>query len=287
MCQVRVRVKVTTNPKLLGVRNYEKACLIFNDFCEEYQNTILEKDETFKVPDSHGDEESTDFEMEDDNVAKRMEHRGIRSSSKKIVANPNDFKNLMLHMNEQLEIESSSSSASSKDSNDTDLYDDSLAIKANDVDITPIEMDEDYILKGMQFGIEFEKNPVKQVSLLGSFLLKQEDTISNLTNAVAILLNKDLISTTQLEDSLIPIKQTLQKVSTTLKNTKLALDKHRRKTTDDRFIAKAKRDIARDLGGIFEDKLNLLKEEVEALEISSNEEEISLRMELLEQRMVG
>ena len=275
----------STNPKLLGVRNYEKACTIFNDFCEEYQNTILETDETFRVPDSRHDLEATDFEIERKNVAKK-EHGSFSSSSKKIVASSDDFNNLMLSMNEQLEIESSSSE-SSKDSNDTDLSDDSIATKANEVDINPIEMDNEYILKGMKFGIEFEKNPVKQVALLGSFLLKQEATISNLTKAVATLLNKDLISTTQLEDSLIPINLTLQKVSTTSKNTKLALDKHKRKTTDDRFIAKAKRDIARDLGDIFEDKLNLLKEEIEALETSANEDEISLRIELLEQRMAG
>ena len=43
---------ISSNPKFLGVRCYEKACILFNEFCEEYQRITTEADNAFRVPHS-------------------------------------------------------------------------------------------------------------------------------------------------------------------------------------------------------------------------------------------
>ena len=256
---------ISSNSKFVGIKNYERACILFNEFCEEYQESIIQADNAFRLPGSRTDDDSKGI--------------GVKTE---------DFQDMMKNINQQLD-NASSSSESYDDNNDSDISDSSFPIKPRmkDLDINPIEMDEEYILKGMKFGIEFEKDPTKQISLLGSFLLKQEDTISNLTNAVSQLLNTNLISSSQLDQSLTPLKDNICSISTLTNRTKLSLDKFKKRTNDSniRISNKIKQDISHDLEEVLEDKLLNMKEDFESLNNPDISEDLYSKIEILERKM--
>ena len=273
---------ISSNPKFLGVRSYEKACVLFNEFCEEYQSIIRKADSAFRVPDSRSQEDIID-EGEKEEYMRSKASRGKRSSSSDVV------NKLIANLNEQVDDASSSSSFSRENTDDSDLSDSSRPseIKTNKFGINPIEMDEGYIRKGMKFGLEFEKDPIKQVALLGSFLLKQEDTIMNLTKAVSQLLNINLVSSSQLEHTLDPVRNNLRAINSLTTRTQLSLDKHKKRVSDTRIIAKARKEIAQDLEVLLEDKINVLKDEFEDPDNSDLADELYAKLDLLERRITA
>ena len=257
---------IAANTNLFSIRNYDKACVMFNEFCEEYQKNINTAENAFRVPGTQSMEEFSDFEG---NLKAELERQ---------------------NRNDQLGNEEDESSMSSATTNDSELSDDSFLNKATKTDktgISPIGMDEGYIVKGMKFGIEFEKDPIKQVSLLGSFLLRQEDTISNLTTTLSRLLEANLVSSDQLSDCLTPIKTDMRHTKTLADHTKISLDKHRRKFAEEKIVAKVKRGITQDIEVAFEDKFVHLREEYESLENALNSDDLSLRLGQLEQKILA
>ena len=274
---------ISTNPKFLGVRSYEKACILFNEFCEDYQRIVMEADNAFRVPDSRvEDGDKIDDRVKEEYIRNRRS-RGIKKSN-----SSDKLNDLLTNLNDQLE-NASMSSSSSRDSENSDLSDSSFPPKTdlNKFGINPIEMDKDYIVKGMKFGLEFEKDPTKQISLLSSFLLKQEDTIMNLTKAVSKLLKASLVSEAQLDHTLEPVKTNLRTTSSLATSTRVSLDKHKKRMSDTRIITKARKEIVEDMEVIFADKLNLLKDEFEDLDNSDIPDELYAKIDLLERKITA
>ena len=271
---------IAGNAKLVGVRNLEKACIMFNEFCEEYQRITQDTELAFRVPDSQTADEFTDFEF------KLKKEKARQGNTKRAPSSPNDYNAMFSNISNQLADESGSS-ISSDNSNESELSECSIDTKSktNKFDINPIVMNEDYIMKGMKFGLEFEKDPIKQVSLLGSFLLKQEDTINNLTNAVTKLLATQVVSSSELNDSLVPVKDDILNVKKLADRTKLALDKHKRRTSEDRLVAKVKQGIAHDIERDFGDKFTQLQDDYESLENSLNSDELHMKLDQLDRKM--
>ena len=87
------------------------------------------------------------------------------------------------------------------------------------------DVEERYILRGMQVGVDFERDPTRQVALLGAFLLKQEDTIKQLMNTVRDLSERDTISSDQLSNKLSPMKNNIRSTKSLVERTRSSLYK--------------------------------------------------------------
>ena len=274
---------IISNEKLYGSKSYESACSVFNQFCEDFHVSVNRK----STPDD-------DYQME-------LEPRKVDSDSglfpsfvqQEEIGHP--FASKMLKNVEispfldTLDLNGADSSSSSSAS--TSIGSESLKptdhksdnIKVNDFTM-PENIDDQYILRGMQLGADFELDPTRQIALLGAFLLKQEDTIKQLSNTVQELREKDTISHDQLDTTLSPIKNNLRTTMTLTERTKLAFDKHKKKMSGDKIKAALRQEILEEL----EEKLSNVREDiVESIEENNEDIDITDKIRKLEIKLLA
>ena len=276
--------------KYKDVKNFETAGSIFNNFCEEY-NSAIGNTQT---------ENSINPELNELDLkpSKRDSETGLfKTIPKTLVSNPDQFIMDDIVNNKKISslfnnldnenYTSADSSVSSHHSKDSDLSDESELKKfTNSVLGTSDDIDESYIRRGMQFGIDFDKDPTRQVSLLGAFLLKQEDTILKLTKTVEQFASMKVVSPRQLTQALSPLQSNVKATIATVERNKSSFDRYKRRHAEDNVKAKVTREVTKELSNTFEERFNAMREEMEALETDINQEAIQSKLQSLENKLI-
>ena len=267
----------TFNGKLFAVRNYEKACLVFNEFCKEFLlDTHIGLDETRALDfENIKGESATNFSNTDsimNTVDTGTDFGSMNISEKRDIVGVNSM---------------SSSDSSSQSSNDSELSTGSNDMKLPSKFQISDDVEDKYIMQGLQFGLDFDKNPTKQISLLGAYMLKQDDTIARLTKAINDIENKPVVSEEDLEQTLYPIRSNVRAVKSIAEHTKSSFNKYKKKYSEDKLKSFIQRQLVDEVDHLVDDKFAILREDIEAIDPPDFNHEIFDRLQKIETRMAA
>ena len=283
----------TFNLKYHEVKVFERAASIFNQFCEEY-NTAIESTQVENniMSEMNIDSNTNEPSKRDSvsglfNTAVSEEVKVVDHFDNDETVSNNKLSKLLSNIGSG-NYTSAGSSVSSQQSRDSDLSDTTelRGFTKSSLEIVG-DVDESYIRRGMQFGIDFDKDPTRQISLLGAFLLKQEDTILKLTNTVEQLSTIKVISPKQLTQALAPIQSNMKGTIATVERNKSSFDRYKRRHAEDYVKAKVTKEVSKELADTFEERFQSLREDIDVLETMVCNEGMQSKLIELERKLLS
>ena len=282
----------SSNGKLFSVKDFKRACEVFNTFVDEFNFAIGNSLEIESNPSEVLERKPNLSKQQPVPMEVNLDTEAKRQRTSELFARKSDDRD---------SDNGSSSSSSDSDRIESDIsFDDSfrLAKKSgklksdNDAidflagDLGLNAMEEQHVSSGIEFSRQFEDNPIACIAMLGAHISKQETTITLLTEELDKLKALEKISPRQLRNSLLPLKDDIKDTQNRTEKVKLSVDKFRKKYSDSKLRLIVK-EASEDIEVTFQDKFDSLQEEIEAINPFTMDTGIEDKLDNLELKVIA
>ena len=265
----------SANAQLFNVRNFETAGRVFNTFVEEYIRKIERKEELDSKLPFKRDPSSGKFEVLENVPAEvNLDERKLQKLLDLGIDKDDDSDESASSKSEE-SIQSSPSTLSFFPSRKEIKKDKQFELELNDIE-------EEFVIKGIKFSNLFQDDPIKCIAMLGSHIAKQDETINILSRQLENNERRNLISYPDLQKSLTPLKQDIRDNNALSSLNQLALEKLKRRKSESKLKTATFNAVVEEVSSLFNDKLNLINEEVSEINLDELEFDLSERISKLE-----
>ena len=188
---------------------------------------------------------------------------------------------------EDSEESSSSGSESSNDLGSEDLSFETYVKNENDKKGKILEQTDDHVLSGMGLGTEFQKDPIKTISMLGALIARQDDMIQELAKELKKVKDKKVISTSYLLSTLEPIKTNVEENVTSIDRIRASLERFKKRHSDAKLRASTIQAVSKNVENVIVDRLTDMLEEFENLQSKELDEEVTEKLERVELKILA